>query len=287
MIVNSQLELKDNKNGLYLVSTPLGNLKDITFRAIDILKQSDYILCEDTRVSKILLNKYEIKSNLISNHKFNEKKNLIKVIDILNDGKIVSLVSDAGTPTISDPGNILIKECIKRRINVIPIPGPSAPVTALSITGFSEKYYFYGFFPEKNSEIKKNFQILSKLDSSIVFFISAKKLTKSVDIIKKYFLDRDILIAKEITKFYEEFFMYKIKNLDTKSINLKGEITLVISNKTAINKVSNNLDESDKKKIKKLIKKLSIKEIVDLIKEGKDLSKKVIYNYCLELKNEK
>jgi len=287
MNLQTDSSISNLKYGLYIVSTPIGNLNDITLRALKVLSNSDYILCEDTRVTKKLLTKYKIKSNLISNHKFNEKKNLIKVIDILKDGKIVSLVSDAGTPTISDPGNILINECIKRKINVIPIPGPSAPAAALSITGFSEKYYFYGFFPEKNSEIKKNFQILSKLDSSIVFFISAKKLAKSVDIIKKYFLDRDILVAKEITKFYEEFFRYKIEDLDTKSINLKGEITLVISNKKIFNKTSNNLSESDKKKIKKLLKKLSIKEIIDLIKEGKDISKKVIYNYCLKLKNEK
>ena len=287
MNLQTDSSISNLKYGLYIVSTPIGNLNDITLRALKVLSNSDYILCEDTRVTKKLLTKYKIKSNLISNHKFNEKKNLIKVIDILKDGKIVSLVSDAGTPTISDPGNILINECIKRKINVIPIPGPSAPAAALSTTGFSEKYYFYGFFPEKNSEIKKNFQILSKLDSSIVFFISAKKLAKSVDIIKKYFLDRDILVAKEITKFYEEFFRYKIEDLDTKSINLKGEITLVISNKKNFNNTSNNLSESDKKKIKKLIKKLSIKEIIDLIKEGKDISKKVIYNYCLKLKNEK
>ena len=287
MNLQTDSSISNLKCGLYIVSTPIGNLNDITLRALKILSNSDYILCEDTRVTKKLLTKYKIKSNLISNHKFNEKKNLIKVIDILKDGKIVSLVSDAGTPTISDPGNILINECIKRKINVIPIPGPSAPAAALSITGFSEKYYFYGFFPEKNSEIKQNFQILSKLDSSIVFFISAKKLAKSVDIIKKYFLDRDILVAKEITKFYEEFFRYKIEDLDIKSINLKGEITLVISNKKIFNKTSNNLSESDKKKIKKLLKKLSIKEIIDLIKEGKDISKKVIYNYCLKLKNEK
>ena len=275
------------KHGLYIVSTPIGNLEDITLRALKVLSKSDYILCEDTRVSKKLLSKYNIKSKLISYHKFNEKKNLRKIIDILKSEKIVSLISDAGTPTVSDPGNILINECINNKINLISIPGPSALIAAFSVSGFSEKFYFYGFFPEKNTEIKKNFQLLSNLDCCIIFFISAKKLAKSVNIIKKYFLDRDILIAKEITKFYEEFFMYKIKNLDIKSINLKGEITLVISNKTAINKVSNNLDESDKKKIKKLIKKLSIKEIVDLIKEGKDLSKKVIYNYCLELKNEK
>ena len=287
--MNLQTESQNDnlKYGLYIVSTPIGNLGDITLRALEVLRSSDYILCEDTRVTKKLLSKYKIKSNLISNHKFNEKKNLKKIIDILKLNKIVSLVSDAGTPTISDPGNILIKECVKKKINLIPIPGPSAPIAALSISGFSDKYYFYGFFPENNSEIKENFEILSKINCSIVFFISAKKFFKSINIIKKYFSDRKILISKEITKFYEEFFRYEVNDLDSINISLKGEITLVISSKILFNKTSNNLNESDKKKIKKLIKKLSIKEIVDLIKDGKNISKKLIYNYCLELKNEK
>ena len=124
MNLQTDSSISNLKYGLYIVSTPIGNLDDISLRALKILSNSDYILCEDTRVTKKLLTKYKIKSNLISNHKFNEKKNLIKVIDILKDSKIVSLVSDAGTPTISDPGNILIKECIKKKINIIPIPGP-------------------------------------------------------------------------------------------------------------------------------------------------------------------
>ena len=287
MNLQTDSSITNLKYGLYIVSTPIGNLGDITLRALEVLRSSDYILCEDTRVTKKLLSKYKIKSNLISNHKFNEKKNLKKIIDILKLNKIVSLVSDAGTPTISDPGNVLIKECVKKKINLIPIPGPSAPIAALSISGFSDKYYFYGFFPENNSEIKENFEILSKINCSIVFFISAKKFFKSINIIKKYFSDRKILISKEITKFYEEFFRYEVNDLDSINISLKGEITLVISSKILFNKTSNNLNESDKKKIKKLIKKLSIKEIVDLIKDGKNISKKLIYNYCLELKNEK
>jgi len=269
------------------VSTPIGNLKDITFRAVDILKASNYILCEDTRVSKNLLQKYEIKSKLISNHKFNEKKNLQKIIDILNTNKIVSLISDAGTPTISDPGGMLINECINKKINLIPIPGPSAPTSALSISGFSNKYYFYGFFPENNSEINENFEILSKINCSIVFFISAKKFNRSIDIIKKYFSDRKILICKEITKYYEEYFRFNVKELDKKNISLKGEITLVLSEGRILNKTSIHLTESDKIKIKKLIKKLTIKEVVDLIKDGKNIQKKEIYNYCLKIKNEK
>jgi len=275
------------KYGLYIVSTPIGNLEDITLRALKVLKKSDYILCEDTRVSKKLLSKYKIKSNLISYHKFNEKKNLQKIIDILKSNKVVSLISDAGTPTISDPGNILIKECIRNEINLIPIPGPSAPTASLSISGFLDKYYFYGFFPESNSEINKNFSNLSQLNGSIIFFISAKKFNRSLNIIKKYFSDREILICKEITKYFEEYFRFNINEIDQKKISLKGEITLVISEKKLVNKTSNNLSESDKIKIRKLIKKLSIKEIVDLIKEGKSIQKKEIYNYCLKVKNEK
>ena len=275
------------KYGLYIVSTPIGNLEDITLRALKVLKKSDYILCEDTRISKKLFLKYEITSKLISNHKFNEKRNLKKIIDILKSNKIVSLISDAGTPTISDPGNILIKECINNKINLIPIPGPSASIAALSISGFSNKYYFYGFFPEYNSEINESFEILSKINCSIVFFISAKKFNRSISIIKKYFSDRKILICKEITKYYEEYFRFNVNELDKKNISLKGEITLVLSDKKLENKTSNNLNESDKIKIRKLIKKLSIKEIVDLIKDGKNIPKKVIYNYCLKMKNEK
>ena len=287
--MNLQTDSKKNrlKNGLYVVSTPIGNLDDITLRALEVLRKSDYILCEDTRVSKKLLSKYKIKSNLISYHKFNEKKNLQKIIDILKSNKVVSLISDAGTPTISDPGNILIKECIRNEINLIPIPGPSAPTASLSISGFLDKYYFYGFFPESNSEINKNFSNLSQLNGSIVFFISAKKFNRSLNIIKKYFSDREILICKEITKYFEEYFRFNINEIDQKKISLKGEITLVISEKKLVNKTSDNLSESDKTKIRKLIKKLSIKEIVDLIKEGKSIQKKEIYNYCLKMKNEK
>ena len=287
--MNLQTDLKINilKPGLYIVSTPIGNLADITLRALEILRRSDYILCEDTRVSKKLLTKYKIKSNLISNHKFNEKKNVERFIDILKSNKIVSLISDAGTPTISDPGNVLIKESIKNKINLTPIPGPSAPTAAFSISGFSDKYYFYGFFPDNNSEIKNNFELLSKLNCSILFFISAKKLNRSIDVIKKYFLDREIVICKEITKYYEEYFRFQVNKIDLSNINLKGEITLVISGKNNFNKTSNNLTESDKKKINKLIKKFNIKEVVDLIKGEKNISKKEIYNYCLKIKNEK
>ena len=158
--------------GLYIVSTPIGNLSDITLRAISILSNSEYILCEDTRTSKKLLEKYKIKSKLISNHKFNETKNLNKIIEILKLGKIVSLISDAGTPTVSDPGRILINECVKNKIRIYPIPGSSAVSAAVSISGFSEKYFFYGFFPNKKKDLLNDLKDLSNINGSVVFFIS-------------------------------------------------------------------------------------------------------------------
>ena len=157
MVRNSEPRKKEIKKGLYIASTPIGNLGDITLRTIDILKNSDIILCEDIRVSRTLLSKYEIKAKLISNHKFNEKKNVSKILQLLNDGLIVSLISDAGTPTISDPGSILINECIKHNINIIPLPGPTSISTAISISGFSEKFFFYGFFPEKKKIFRRRF----------------------------------------------------------------------------------------------------------------------------------
>ena len=287
MIVNLTLPNNKNlKNGLYVVPTPIGNLGDITIRAIEILKNSDYILCEDTRVSKKLFDKYEIKSKLISYHKFNEKKNLNKIINLLVNKKIISLISDAGTPTISDPGNLLINECIKKNIEIIPLPGPSSVSSAISISGFSEKFFFYGFFPEKKKNLLEDLNILSNLDCSLVFFISPKKINKIIPFLKEKFIGREIVICREISKYYEEFIRSEIDDLDKLDINIKGEITLVISEKKKDNKFSHLLNESDKRNISKLINKLSIKEIIKLINKENKISKKLIYDYCLKLKNE-
>ena len=279
------LKLDKYKPGLYVVSTPIGNLDDITLRAIKILQISDVILCEDTRISKKLLSKYSIVSKLISYHKFNEKKKVSEIIEILNDKKIVSIISDAGTPTISDPGVMLINECINENIDIFPIPGPSAVSAAASISGFSNKYIFYGFFPEKISELKKDFKILTDLNFSIIFFVSAKKINKFIPLLKEYFYDRELVICKEMTKYFEEHLRTKISNLKPFK-NLRGEITLVISNIKNKKNISNILNESDKKNISNLIKKLSVKEIVKLISNGRNISKKEIYNYCLSIKNE-
>ena len=142
-----KLDIDKNKikNGLYIVSTPIGNLGDITLRALKILDCSDYILCEDTRVARKILNYHKINTSLISNHKFNEKSNVEKIIKLVKSGKIISLISDAGTPIISDPGNIILNECIKNKINITPIPGVSSVTAAISVSGFSNNFYFHGF----------------------------------------------------------------------------------------------------------------------------------------------
>ena len=279
-------DIKKNKYsfGLYIVATPIGNLRDITLRALDILSQSEYILCEDTRISKKLLDKYQIKSNLISNHKFNEKKNVNKIIDILNSKKIVSLISDAGTPCISDPGKIIINECVNNKINIYPIPGPSAVTAAVSISGFDEKYFFYGFFPQKKKDIIKDLSKLSKINCSIVFFVPPKKINKIIEEIRNFFSGRKILICREMSKFYEEYTRTNDEDLELYSKIPKGELTFIISEAKIKKNISQKLNESDKKNIKKMIRTLSIKDIINLISKDKEISKKEIYKFCLSLK---
>ena len=287
MIVNPKISEIQIKKGLYIVGTPIGNLNDISLRAINILERSDYILCEDTRKSKILLDKFNIDSKLISYHKFNEKKISTKIIKLLKDGKLISIISDAGTPNISDPGRILINECIKNSIDIYPIPGASAVTAAVSISGFSNKFFFYGFFPEKQKEIENDFKYLSKIDSSIDFFVSPKKINKIIPFIKKNFTKRKIVICREISKIYEEYIRKDVEQLEKFNNQVKGELTIVISEKYDEKNMSHKLEESDKRIIKLVISKLSIKEIVNLISFNKKISKKEIYDYCLNLKDEK
>ena len=282
------MNLNNNKlkPGLYCVATPIGNMGDISFRAIKTLKESDLILSEDTRVTKKILQRFEIGTKLISNHKFNENKNLEKVLELLKNKKIVSLVSDAGTPAVSDPGKILVKECVQNRIDVFPVPGASAVSAAISISGFSDNFYFCGFLPEKQNQVKKLFKNISSIESSIIFFISPNKLVKRIEDIKEFFSDRDTLICREITKYHEEYIRTPVKELSNVNFSRKGEITVVISEAKKEKLSFKELEESDKKKINKLIKKMSIKDIVKKVSEDREISKKLIYNYCLEIRNE-
>ena len=167
--------MKLSINSLYIVSTPIGNLDDLTIRACEVLKKSDIILCEDTRRSLKLLNHLKLKK-LIPYHKFNERNQTTKIIEHINEGKILSLISDAGTPLLSDPGRYLINECLVKKIDIVPVPGVSSITTAMSISGFDDKFLFYGFLPKTEKELEKTLSLLSDFSNSIVFFIPANKI---------------------------------------------------------------------------------------------------------------
>ena len=272
-------------NTLYIVSTPIGNLDDITLRAIEVLKNSDIILCEDTRHSLKLLNHLKIKKKLISYHKFNERKQINSVIEHLKRGKILSLISDAGTPLLSDPGQILLKECIKKGMKVVPIPGASSITSAMSVSGFKDKFLFYGFLPKTENELEKVLKSLSNYEFSQIFFIPSLKINFYIKEFKKFFSGREIMIAKEITKIHETFIREKVEKLSLFKSPIKGELTIVISEE------KNKNESFDEKKIvhkiKKYLKNYSLKDTVNLILETEKISKKKIYNLCLKIKNEK
>ena len=271
-------------SGLYLVSTPIGNMEDITYRALNILKKSDIILCEDTRRSGKLLSYFKIKKKLLPYHKFNEKKVSGEVANAIKKGQIISLISDAGTPAISDPGIILINKCIDSNIAVHPVPGPSAATSAISVSGFSDKYLFYGFLSKKEKELESVLNSLSNINYSIVFFIPAIKINFYLLKFKKYFVDRKILIAREMTKIHEEFIRGNIQS-DKISLNsIKGELTIVLSQKIKGKNVKEEINESVKMEIKKMLNKYTHKDVVEFISKKENLPKKLIYKYCLKFK---
>ena len=272
-------------NHLYIVSTPIGNLEDITLRALEVLKKSDIILCEDTRHSIKLLNHYKIKKKLVSYHKFNEKNQLANIIKYFNEGKILSLISDAGTPLLSDPGRLLVNKCISLGIQTIPIPGASSITSALSISGFKDQFLFYGFLPKTENELKKVLTILSENEYSQIFFAPSKKINFYIDNFKKFYQGRKILIAKEITKIHEAFIRGEIDNLQQFKTPLKGELTIIISeNNTKLKKFD---EKNIVYKAKKYLKRYSLKDTVDLILETEKINKKKVYDLCLKIKNEK
>jgi len=271
-------------SGLYLVSTPIGNMEDITLRALNVLKKSDIILCEDTRRSGKLLTHFQIKNKLQAYHKFNEKKISDKIIDAIKKNKIVSLISDAGTPTISDPGMILVNKCVDENLKIHPIPGPSAVTSAVSISGFSDQYLFYGFLTKKENELENMLNKLCNLDYSIVFFIPGLKINFYISKFKKYFFDREIVIAREMTKIHEDFLRDKITSIKMLPENLKGELTVVISEKIKEKKIKKEITESVKMEIKKMLKKYTHKDVVAFISQKENLQKKLVYDFCLKLK---
>ena len=273
------------KESLYIVSTPIGNLEDITLRAIEVLKKSDIILCEDTRHSLKLFNHLKLKKKLISYHKFNEKKKITSIIEHIKQGKILTLISDAGTPMLSDPGRILINECINNKIKIIPIPGVSSITSAMSVSGFDDKFLFFGFLPKKEKELEKTLTLLSKIVYSIILFVPAQKINFYLKRLRNYFSGRNLMIAREMTKIHETFYRTSIDNFKGFESNIKGELTIVISEIKSHGKIFNK----DKiiNKAKNYLKKYSLKDTVDLLFQSEKINKKKIYQLCLKIKNEK
>jgi 16S rRNA (cytidine1402-2'-O)-methyltransferase len=216
---------------LYIVATPIGNIKDITLRAIEVLKSVDLILCEDTRETKKLLNYYGIKKPLLSYYREIEKKRVNKVIELLKEGKEIALVCDRGTPGISDPAYILVKEVYKNNLKVSPIPGPSALTASLSVSGFPlNKVYFYGFLPKKENEKRKIFEKWKNMDETIVFFESVYRIEKTINLLCEIIPEKEICICRELTKVFEEIIRGKIKDVYEifKKEKKKGEFVLII-----------------------------------------------------------
>jgi len=260
-------------HSLYVISTPIGNIQDISNRALKILSESDYILCEDTRVTSKLLNFYNIEKKLISFHISNEKIKIQKIIDDLKSKKIISLVSDAGTPTLSDPGKSLISKCHDHGIKVIPVPGASAILSAVSVSGFMDNFYFCGFFPKKNNEIENFLSKIKFIKATLVFFMPARDLGKNSDYLIKFFPKSNFLIAREMTKVHETYIRDTMTNIK-KYIqnNFKGEMTLVVDN---LIEVASDIDVD--KEIGLLIGKMSSKNIAEYLSKKLEISKKIIY----------
>ncbi|MEM5782465.1 MAG: 16S rRNA (cytidine(1402)-2'-O)-methyltransferase [Candidatus Aenigmatarchaeota archaeon] len=219
---------------LYIIATPIGNLEDITLRALKILKSVDYILCEDTRHSLKLLKHYQIEKPLISYHQHSQLKKIDEIINLLKNGKNLALISDAGTPGISDPGNKLIKEVLKEipEIEIIPIPGASAIISLASISGLNtDKFIFLGFPPSKNKR-KKFFEEIKNYSYPIIIYESPYRLIKTLEEIKNFMPLAKVVVGKELTKVYEKIYRGSIEQVikEIKDDGVKGEYTIIIYN---------------------------------------------------------
>tara|TARA_B100000427_G_scaffold41965_1_gene30628 strand:- start:598 stop:1290 length:693 start_codon:yes stop_codon:yes gene_type:complete len=219
-----------DKGHLFVVGTPIGNLEDITLRAISTLQNVDLILAEDTRNSKKLLSAHNIDTKMMSYHEHSNEKETKRIISLLLDGKNLALISDAGTPTISDPGYGLIRDCIKKEIKIIPIPGASAITTAMSVSGLpSDSFTFFGFLPQKKGRIKKIKELLN-VDNTIILFESPFRLEKTLNQLKEYLGNRSVVVGRELTKLYEEIIRGNLEDIIkyfSKS-KVKGEIVIMI-----------------------------------------------------------
>lgn len=268
----------NNKPTLYVVATPIGNMKEFTPRAIEILNSVEIIACEDTRTSKVLLDHFDIKTKLASYHKFNEKESVNRFIDILKDGKDIALISDAGYPLVSDPGSVLVDETIKEGFNVTTISGSCAFLNALVASNFSlSRFTFIGFLDSKRSARKKELEELKNNKETLIFYESPHRIEETIEDLLTVLGDRKVVIARELTKKFEEYIRGNLSEAVHNLDGVKGEIVVILEGNKEVSK------EVDEKSIKKEIeslkdKKISNKEIVSLICDKYNLKKNYVYD---------
>lgn len=287
------MDKNETKGILYICGTPIGNLEDITLRALRILKKVKLIAAEDTRRTKKLLNHYHIDTKATSYHEYNKFKKAPYLVEILKNGQDIALVSDAGMPGISDPGYVLIDLALKSNIKIIPIPGVSALITALVVSGLPiDKFVFEGFLPRKIKERKRYFRSIENEERTVIFYETPHRLKRALKDMLEVWGDRKIVIARELTKIFEEIIRGKLSQVLTEisTKEIKGEITLV---------VQGGIKKKEKDKIdflkneyimQEYLKKLknqgySNKDIIKIAQEKLDISKNLIYKKLLEMKN--
>lgn len=267
----------DGSPTLYVIPTPIGNMEDITIRAINILKEVDVIFSEDTRVTNLLLKHFDIKKTLISSHLYNENTNQEKEITYLKDGKNIAVVSDRGTPVISDPGYILVKQAIKYNYNVVCLPGATALIPALVMSGLGEgPFIFYGFLNSKETKRKEELEGLSENKFTIIFYEAPHRIEKTLKNIKEIFGNRNIALVREISKKYEEVIRGTIEEVIPKTENIKGEIVLI---------VEGNKEEKDFQDLS-ILDHINIylkegktsKEAIKLVAKDRHIPKNEVYN---------
>ena len=293
MEMNKRLDKNKTEGILYICGTPIGNLEDITFRALKILKKVKLIAAEDTRHTKKLLNYFQIDTKITSYYEYNKFKKAPYLVEILKNGQDIALVSDAGMPGISDPGYVLINLALENSIKIIPIPGVSALITALVVSGLpTDKFVFEGFLPRKIKERKKYFKSIENGEKTIIFYETPHRLKRALKDMLDIWGDRKIIIARELTKKYEEIIRGNLSQVLTEIYEkeIKGEITLVVQG--GIKKKGNDTLDFLKNEciMEEYLKKLknrgySNKDIIKIAQEKLNIPKNIIYKKLLEMKN--
>lgn len=273
----SQKSYINKKPILYLIPTPIGNMEDITLRAINVLKEVEVIFSEDTRVTRQLLNYLNINKKLISSHNYNETKNENILLDYLNKGYNVGVVTDRGTPVISDPGYELVKIAIKNDFNVVSLPGPTALIPALTVSGINPSpFTFFGFLNSKDSKRKKELEEIKNLKTTLIFYEAPHRIIKTLNDIKEVLGNRQISISREISKKFEEVYRGTIEEVIKELDEVKGEIVLIVEGNTDINTYENlTIIEHVNLYIKEGYDK---KEAIKKVAKERNIVKSEIYN---------